>query len=134
AIESGVLEPGARLPSWQDLATQLGVARASSSRRANVEFVELLYLGHSYVQQAIELGPNPIFLGAGDMAKGAFVLRFQFAGWRLWRTMIKIVVSPAAGIGIALGILNSYVGAIERPGEITSSRRLGSRTVGVLSR
>ena len=28
AIESGVLEPGARLPSWQDLAAQLGVARA----------------------------------------------------------------------------------------------------------
>jgi GntR family transcriptional regulator/MocR family aminotransferase len=29
AIESGVLEPGARLPSWQDLATQLGVARGT---------------------------------------------------------------------------------------------------------
>jgi GntR family transcriptional regulator/MocR family aminotransferase len=28
AIESGVLEPGARLPSWQDLAAQLGVSRA----------------------------------------------------------------------------------------------------------
>jgi DNA-binding transcriptional MocR family regulator len=27
AIESGVLAPGARLPSWQDLAAQLGVAR-----------------------------------------------------------------------------------------------------------
>jgi hypothetical protein len=39
-------------------------------------FAELLYLGHSYVQQAIELGKNIIFLGAGDMAKGAFVLCF----------------------------------------------------------
>ncbi|MCG5262798.1 PLP-dependent aminotransferase family protein [Cupriavidus gilardii] len=29
AIESGVLAPGARLPSWQDLATQLGVARGT---------------------------------------------------------------------------------------------------------
>jgi GntR family transcriptional regulator/MocR family aminotransferase len=29
AIEDGVLEPGARLPSWQDLATQLGVARGT---------------------------------------------------------------------------------------------------------
>ena len=28
-IESGVLEPGARLPSWQDLAAQLGVARGT---------------------------------------------------------------------------------------------------------
>ena len=29
AIERGVLAPGARLPSWQDLATQLGVARGT---------------------------------------------------------------------------------------------------------
>jgi len=87
-------------------------------------------LGHSYVQQAIELSPNLIFLGAGDMAKGAFVLRFQFGGWRLWLMMIEIVVTPASRIGIALGILDGHVGAIERPGEITLPRRLGSRTVG----
>jgi len=29
AIEAGTLEPGARLPSWQDLAVQLGVARGT---------------------------------------------------------------------------------------------------------
>ncbi|QWW70010.1 PLP-dependent aminotransferase family protein [Rhizobium sp. WYJ-E13] len=29
AIEEGVLQPGARLPSWQDLAVQLGVARGT---------------------------------------------------------------------------------------------------------
>src|ERR1700751_3927217 len=29
AIESGVLAPGARRPSWQDLAAQLGVARGT---------------------------------------------------------------------------------------------------------
>ncbi|HEY4276110.1 MAG TPA: PLP-dependent aminotransferase family protein [Rhizomicrobium sp.] len=29
AIQKGVLEPGARLPSWQDLAAQLGVARGT---------------------------------------------------------------------------------------------------------
>jgi GntR family transcriptional regulator/MocR family aminotransferase len=29
AIESGVLVPGARLPSWQDLSAQLGVARGT---------------------------------------------------------------------------------------------------------
>lgn len=29
AIEGGVLEPGTRLPSWQDLAAQLGVARGT---------------------------------------------------------------------------------------------------------
>jgi len=31
AIEGGVLVPGARLPSWQDLAAQLGVARLTKS-------------------------------------------------------------------------------------------------------
>ena len=29
AIEDGILEPGARLPSWLDLAAQLGVARGT---------------------------------------------------------------------------------------------------------
>jgi len=29
AIEGGVLEPGARFPSWQDLAAELGVARGT---------------------------------------------------------------------------------------------------------
>jgi len=29
AIAEGVLQPGARLPSWQDLAAQLGVARGT---------------------------------------------------------------------------------------------------------
>jgi len=29
AIETGVLASGARLPSWQDLAAQLGVARGT---------------------------------------------------------------------------------------------------------
>ena len=29
AIDSGVLKPGARLPSWMDLAAQLGVARGT---------------------------------------------------------------------------------------------------------
>lgn len=32
AIESGVLAPGARLPSWQSLAAQLGVARSTVKR------------------------------------------------------------------------------------------------------
>jgi GntR family transcriptional regulator/MocR family aminotransferase len=29
AIESGALEPGAHLPSWQDLDARLGVARGT---------------------------------------------------------------------------------------------------------
>lgn len=43
AIENGVLAPGARLPSWQDLATQLGVARgtvkAAYEKLADAQFV-----------------------------------------------------------------------------------------------
>src|SRR5262245_64776585 len=48
--------------------------------------------------------------------------------------MIEIVVAPPVGIGIALGILDGHVGAIERSGEIAPPRRLGSRTVGILPR
>ncbi len=33
AIESGVFAPGARLPSWLDLAAQLGVARGTVRSR-----------------------------------------------------------------------------------------------------
>lgn len=32
AIEDGRLAPGARLPSWRDLAAQLGVARHGGGR------------------------------------------------------------------------------------------------------
>ncbi|MCJ0766158.1 PLP-dependent aminotransferase family protein [Variovorax sp. CYS-02] len=45
AIESGVLESGARLPSWVDLAAQLGVARgtvkAAYERLADAQLVEV---------------------------------------------------------------------------------------------
>src|SRR6516165_10214454 len=93
-----------------------------------------LYVGHSYVQQGIELGPNLIFLGAGHMAKRAFLLRSHFGSWSFWLMMIEIVVPPSAGIGIALGILDGRIAAIERSGEIAPPRRFGSRTVGVLPR
>src|SRR5215510_5786861 len=108
--------------------------RASFFALGSRGFRESLDIGHSYVQQGIELGPNLIFLGAGDVAKGAFVQRFRFGSRSLWLMMIEIVVAPPSGIGIALGILDGHVGAIERSGEIAPPRRLGSRTVGVLPR
>jgi GntR family transcriptional regulator/MocR family aminotransferase len=44
AIESGLLAPGARLPSWQDLAAQLGVARgtvqAAYERLSDAQMIE----------------------------------------------------------------------------------------------
>ena len=48
--------------------------------------------------------------------------------------MIEIVEPPPIGIGITLGILDGNIGAIERSGEIAPPRRLGSRTIRVLSR
>src|SRR6516165_12695465 len=57
-------------------------------------FRESLDVGHSYVQQGIELGPNLIFLGAGHMAKRAFLLRSHFGSWSFWLMMIEIVVPP----------------------------------------
>ncbi len=44
AIESGVLTPGTRLPSWQDLAARLGVARgtvqAAYERLSDAQIIE----------------------------------------------------------------------------------------------
>src|SRR5262245_12288980 len=88
----------------------------------------------SLVQQGIELGPNLIFLGAGDMAIGAFLQLFHFGSWSFWLMVIEIVVAPSSGIGIALGILDRHIGTIEGSGEIAPARRLGSRTIGVLRR
>jgi len=49
AIESGVLAPESRLPSWHDLATQLGVARgtvkAAYERLADAQLVQA-WLAH----------------------------------------------------------------------------------------
>jgi hypothetical protein len=75
------------------------------------------FLLNLFVQQGIELRPNLIFLCAGDMAKSAFRLRFQFGSWSFWLVMIEIVVPPPAGIGIALGILDGHIGTIPRPGK-----------------
>src|SRR5262249_20147544 len=56
-------------------------------------------------------------------------------GSRCFRLMvIEIVETPPAGIGMALGILHGHIGAVETSGEIAPPRRLGSRTVGILSR
>src|SRR5262249_57053540 len=48
--------------------------------------------------------------------------------------MIEVVVSPAAGVGIALGILDGHVGAIEVSWEIAPSRGLLPRAIRVLRR
>src|SRR5215510_9519118 len=68
------------------------------------------------------------------MAIGAVVPRFRFRGRSLWLIVIEIVEPPPISISVALGILDSHIGAIERPGEIAAPRKLGPWTVGVLPR
>lgn len=53
AIESGLLAPGTRLPSWQDLASQLGVARgtvqAAYERLVDAQLIETFRAGGTRV-------------------------------------------------------------------------------------
>jgi GntR family transcriptional regulator/MocR family aminotransferase len=53
AIESGLLAPGTRLPSWQDLAAQLGVARgtvqAAYERLSDAQMIETFRAGGTRV-------------------------------------------------------------------------------------
>ncbi|SAK72769.1 transcriptional regulator [Caballeronia glebae] len=62
AIESGLLAPGTRLPSWQDLAAQLGVARGTIQtayeRLADAQLVETFGAGGTRV------APRPYVAGA----------------------------------------------------------------------
>src|SRR5215471_14193734 len=78
------------------------------------------------VQYAVELRPNLVSLGAGDVAKRAFRFCLHLGGRSLRLVMSEIEVSPAPGVGKALRVLDSRVPPIERAGEITPSRRLRS--------
>src|SRR5215470_18160811 len=78
------------------------------------------------VQYAVELRPNLVSLGAGDVAKRAFRFCLHLGGRSLWLVMIEIEVSPASGVGKALGVLDGHIRAIELAREITPSRRLRS--------
>ena len=48
--------------------------------------------------------------------------------------MVKVVITPAAGVGVAFGVLYSDVGPVELAGKVTTSGRLGARAVSVLFR
>lgn len=62
AIENGVLEPGARLPSWQDLASQLGVARGTVrlayEKLAAAQLIETAKAKGTRVAQRPRVGPR----------------------------------------------------------------------------
>jgi GntR family transcriptional regulator/MocR family aminotransferase len=57
AIESGVLAPGARLPSWQDLAAHLGVARGTV--RAAYERLSDAQLIETFGARGTRVAPRP---------------------------------------------------------------------------
>src|SRR6516162_11243876 len=78
------------------------------------------------VQYAVELRPNLVSLGAGDMAKRAFRFIFDLGGRSLRLVMSEIEISPAPGVGKALRILDGHIRAIELAREKTPSRRLRS--------
>ncbi|MBH9394439.1 PLP-dependent aminotransferase family protein [Pseudomonas aeruginosa] len=70
AIRNGVLTPGMRLPSWIDLATQLGVSRgtvkAAYDRLTDAQLVVPLGAGGTRVaSQPCRQARNPSFDGAG---------------------------------------------------------------------
>jgi GntR family transcriptional regulator/MocR family aminotransferase len=62
AIENGVLAPGARLPSWQDLASQLGVARGTVrlayEKLASAQLIEATKAKGTRVAQRPRIGPR----------------------------------------------------------------------------
>lgn len=87
AIESGVLAPGARLPSWVDLATQLGVARGTvrsayeklldaqlvvASRASGTRVCERLPGKPSPPEEA---GSRPFLMMYGELAAGNMIFK-----------------------------------------------------------
>nr|WP_235610753.1 PLP-dependent aminotransferase family protein [Bordetella sp. H567] len=77
AIESGLLAPGTRLPSWLDLAAQLGVARgtvqAAYERLSDAQMIETFRAGGTRV------APRPRTAGGQPEAPrlGAFMQSYQ---------------------------------------------------------
>ncbi|MHC2335301.1 MocR-like pyridoxine biosynthesis transcription factor PdxR [Bradyrhizobium sp. USDA 4454] len=78
AIESGVLAPGARLPSWQDLAAQLGVARGTV--RAAYERLSSAQLIVASRARGTHVADRPSFATVQDEAApdpGSFMETYQ---------------------------------------------------------
>ena len=83
----------------------------------------------SPIQQAIELRPNRVFLCVGYVAISTFLSWLQRGSRRFRLVMIEIVEAPAACGGIALGVLDSHVSAVEVAREITAPRRFSPRSI-----
>ncbi|NEV01762.1 PLP-dependent aminotransferase family protein [Bradyrhizobium uaiense] len=77
AIETGVLAPGARLPSWQDLAAQLGVARGTV--RAAYEMLSSAQLIVASRARGTHVADRPSFAAVQEEAPdpGSFMETYQ---------------------------------------------------------
>jgi hypothetical protein len=85
-----------------------------------------------FVQQWIELGPDLVFLRARHVAERALGFGPQLGRRCLRLMVIEVVVTPASGVGIALGIFDRNVGAVQLSGEVTPPGGLGARSIRVL--
>src|ERR1700730_15096596 len=88
----------------------------------------------SVIQSWIELRPDLILLGARHVAISTFQLGFQFCGGRFRLMVIEIEITPAAGIGVALAILDRHIGTVQGTRDKSPARRLGSRAIRILCR
>src|SRR3546814_20593274 len=77
----------------------------------------------------IELGPDVVLLRACHVAERAFGFGQQRGRRCLWFVVIEVVVTPASGVGIALGILDRNVGTVPLSGEVASPGGLGARSI-----
>ncbi|WP_314958365.1 PLP-dependent aminotransferase family protein [Bradyrhizobium cosmicum] len=77
AIERGVLAPGARLPSWQDLAAQLGVARGTvRSAYEKLSAAQLIVAARATGTHVADRPPFPIRRDRAPDA-GSFMQMYQ---------------------------------------------------------
>ena len=85
------------------------------------------------VQQRVELDSDFVRLGTRDVAVCAFVFRFHLGGRRFGLMVIEIEVPPPIRLGKTRGVFDGHVRAVELAREVTPSRRLATRPIGVLS-
>src|SRR3546814_17480590 len=80
----------------------------------------------------MECVPDVVLCRACHVAELSFGFGQQLGRRCLWFVVIEVVVTPASGVGIALGILDRNVGTVPLSGEVASPGGLGARSIRVL--
>src|SRR5262252_6658580 len=83
------------------------------------------------VEQRVELRPYVIPFRTCNVAVGAFLDRPDFGSGRLGLMVVEVVIAPAIGSLISLGVLHSHIRSVEGAREESFPRWRGSRTVRV---